>query len=172
MKNKIDWNALRDEAYQMACDHGFHDKERSAEEAIELIHCELAEATESLRKGEAYHWIAEDGKPEGFYVELVDAIIRILDFMGEVQIREASPKRDPYGISVVSPMGLMSKVRYSLCDGLVWHGHNSALSIGSFRKALYYIVNYLETADQDVEALIREKMTYNATREYKHGKAF
>lgn len=52
MKNKTDWNALRDEAYKMACDHGFHDKERSAEEAIELIHCELAEATESLRKGE------------------------------------------------------------------------------------------------------------------------
>ena len=171
MKNKIDWNALRDEAYKMACDHGFHDKERSAEEAIELIHCELAEATESLRKGEANHWIADGGKPEGFYVELVDAIIRILDFMGERQIQDATPESDPY-TTVLSPMELMKQVRWHLCNCAIWSGHSGGMFIRHLRHALFHLVHFLELNKEDVEALIREKMAYNETREYKHGKAF
>lgn len=171
MKNIIDWNSLRDEAYKMACDHGFHDKERTADEAIELIHCELAEATESLRNGEAYHWIAKNGKPEGFYVELVDAIIRILDFMGEQQIQDATPEHDPI-TTVPTPMDLMKQTRWHLCNCAVWHGHSSGLFIRHLRNAMFHLVYFLELAHEDVEALIREKMAYNATRSYKHGKAF
>ena len=171
MKNKINWNDLRDRAYKMACDHGFHDKKRSVEEAIELIHCELAEATESLRNGEAYHWIAENGKPEGFIVEVVDAIIRIMDFMGEQQIREAKPECDLRSY-VLSPMDLMKEVRWNLCNTAVWSGHNSGLSIRYLKIALFHLVRFIELNGYDPEALIEEKMAYNATRSYKHGKAF
>lgn len=48
-------------------------------EKLALIHSEVSEALEEYRNGnmEIYH--AESGKPEGFGVELADAIIRILD---------------------------------------------------------------------------------------------
>lgn len=171
MRNNIDWNALRDKAYQMACDHGFHDKKRSVEEAIELIHCELAEATESLRKGEAYHWISENGKPEGVYVELVDAIIRIMDFMGEHNFKDAAPLHDPYS-TTLSVMELMKETRWNLCNASVWYGHNNGLFIQHMKRALFHLVRFLERNGQDPEPLIEEKMAYNATREYMHGKAF
>lgn len=171
MEKAIDWNALRDQAYEMACRHGFHDKKRSVETAVELIHCELAEATESLRKGEPKHWLAEGGKPEGFCVELVDAIIRILDFMGETGMQETQPQYDPF-VTVLSPMELMKVVRMYLCKVCIWFDAYKNEANILLNKALYILVKWIEFEELDAEELIREKMAYNATRSYMHGKAF
>lgn len=50
---------------------------------IALIHAELSEAVEEARKSN-YHgmYLGEGGKPEGFVVELADAVIRTLDLCG------------------------------------------------------------------------------------------
>ena len=44
-------NELRDKAYRIACDHGFHDKELSNEHCLMLVITELSEAVEADRKG-------------------------------------------------------------------------------------------------------------------------
>ena len=55
---------------------------------VSLIHTELSEAIEELRAGHAadhvYH--SEGGKPEGFMVEIVDAVVRCFDLADEVGV--------------------------------------------------------------------------------------
>lgn len=54
---------------------------------IALIHAELSEAVEEARKSPNYSAIYYDAsKPEGFAVELADALIRILDLCGALGI--------------------------------------------------------------------------------------
>lgn len=63
--------------HQNAVDKGFWENQRNDGEAIALIHSELSEALESLRKGDP----PDKHLPEygGTIVELADAIIRIMD---------------------------------------------------------------------------------------------
>lgn len=57
---------------------------------IALIHAELSEAVEEARKSPNYSEIYYDSeKPEGFAVELADALIRILDLCGALGIDAA-----------------------------------------------------------------------------------
>lgn len=81
-------NELAKEVFKVSVDHGFWlpDQIRPIRihfipQAIALIHSELSEALEEAR---AQIFIPTDishegGKPEGFPIELADAIIRILD---------------------------------------------------------------------------------------------
>ena len=52
--SNIDLNILRDQAYKIACDHGFHDKELSNEHFLCLVISELMEAVEADRKGKRF----------------------------------------------------------------------------------------------------------------------
>ena len=63
-------------------DKGFWDHERPLTETTMLIVSELVEAVEEERAGREDMWYGEDGKPEGVDVELVDALIRLLDLLG------------------------------------------------------------------------------------------
>jgi NTP pyrophosphatase (non-canonical NTP hydrolase) len=71
--------------HQLAIDKGWWRSEpwteRNILEVLCLIHSEISEALEELRSGvEVQNYVlADDGKPEGFGVELADAVIRILD---------------------------------------------------------------------------------------------
>lgn len=80
--------ALVRAAHATAVEKGWHDKERSLGEAVALMHSELSEALECLRShGPMTKWYRqEDGKPEGFAVELADTVIRIADTCGALGI--------------------------------------------------------------------------------------
>lgn len=76
---------LQEQAYENSKAHGFYDEERGVPEAIALMHSELSEALECYRDGLAPGKVDIDtrgpnaGKPEGFGIELADAMIRIAD---------------------------------------------------------------------------------------------
>ena len=57
-------------------------RERSLPEQIALMHSELSEALEEVRKSDARPFYLVEGKPEGWAVELADCVIRIMDTCG------------------------------------------------------------------------------------------
>ena len=72
---------LQEMIHHNAKEHGWWEKHRELPELIALVHSELSEALEEVRKGYAptYAYYQEDGKPEGVSAELADVIIRVLD---------------------------------------------------------------------------------------------
>ena len=86
------------ESHQISLDHGF--KNDNLDQRLMLIVDEISEAHEELRKGkdpqEVYYansHITRD-KPEGFGIELADAVIRILDLS------------EAYGLEIVTLLEL------------------------------------------------------------------
>lgn len=78
--------------HEIAKQKGWWDEERSALEIHALIHSEVSEATEEVRNNPGFvdntntPAVKFDGaKPEGHAVELADAVIRIMDYFGEMQ---------------------------------------------------------------------------------------
>lgn len=80
---------LVSQSYQTAFEKGWWDGDsHNVPEKIALMHSELSEALEEYRKhkelDEVYY--REDGKPEGFIVELADVLIRIGDLCGRYDL--------------------------------------------------------------------------------------
>ena len=73
---------LQKESYEYALIQGFWEEPINIPEKLCLIHSELSEALEEFRGSfnpTLYYDEKNNMKPEGFGVELADAIIRILD---------------------------------------------------------------------------------------------
>lgn len=101
---------IQHEVHQLAKRNGWWEDAdlRIVPEKLALIHAEISEALEEYRDGnmELYFGPEYDDhpKPEGFGVELADAIIRILDLCGYlgidmdqlVELKHEYNKRRPY----------------------------------------------------------------------------
>lgn len=82
-------NQLADRAHNTAREKGWYDGERPIPERLMLVVSELSEALEEFRKGvtpTAIYTNEGSEKPEGFSVEIADAIIRLLDMCHELGI--------------------------------------------------------------------------------------
>ena len=70
------------EFWRVSEEHGFHESPHdNPYEKAALVHSEISEAVEELRKGytNEVYYRESDGKPEGVGIELADALIRIFD---------------------------------------------------------------------------------------------
>lgn len=76
-------NALAKEIHENARAHGWWDEARSFAEIVALCHSELSEALEADRAGQDFCFVRSNGKPDGVAIEMIDCIIRILDWCGK-----------------------------------------------------------------------------------------
>lgn len=79
-------NEYAKDIHENAVAHGWWESARSFGEIIALCHSELSEALEADRAGEDVVYIRENGKPDGIAVEMIDCIIRILDWCAYAKI--------------------------------------------------------------------------------------
>lgn len=82
----------QDEIHTNAKAHGWwdgvteEDKIKLIPEKLLLIIAEVAEATEEYSYGRMDTYLGAGGKPEGFWVEMADALIRILELAGAMDV--------------------------------------------------------------------------------------
>lgn len=88
MSRTSDMSHLQHRAWATAEEKGFHDRTVTSQMgdlhvSIALMHSELSEAVEDLRNREGAieipFFIQENGKPDGWAVELADVVIRVMD---------------------------------------------------------------------------------------------
>ena len=172
-------NRYRNEAYQTALQHGFHDEEQSIEHWKCLIVSELMEAVESDRKGNTADMDAFD-KYEGRISfeenferhvkdtvadELADACIRIFDLAGykNIYLDFESGKT-----TIIDQKGTFTEKIYKTVHVLVGCEQlNRCLTLTLMRIFLL-----AESMGIDIENHIQLKMEYNNSRPYKHGKKY
>jgi len=99
--NVMTLNDWASEIHQNAVDHGWWESDREFAEVVALCHSELSEALEEDRNGRPLMYCTPCGenidpercidcngvgKPEGKAVEMVDCMIRILDYLAHVGV--------------------------------------------------------------------------------------
>ena len=194
--SKIDFNALRDRAYKCACEHGFHGTGLSNGHLLMLVITELSEAVGEDRKGKYFKGISTFEREFNRYSalvdenkrfecafekyvkdtvsdELADAVIRLLDLAGLIDI------------SLEDIYDFMKEPEYKDWD--------NALKEMSFTERMFFLTSIL-TNDRDIAEVIKasiviiflnaelldidllwrieQKMRYNELRENKHGKRY
>lgn len=165
-------NEMIKNVHQNAIDHGFWDEDRPLGETFALIHSELSEALEEYRAGRPNVRYGEGGKPEGICVELIDAAIRMMDFMGSLKgscdfefsyiYEPADRKNIPDKINTFHTW--LADI-YTLMEG---HAEND-LNLYLFVNGL---MDYVHDLGEDPEKLLLEKHEFNKLRPWKHNKLF
>ena len=175
----MDLNKLRDEAFEIAKAHGWHDEELPVETYLMLIITEIAEAVQADRKNlhadvEAFKKYDEiiDFK-ENFErqikntveEELADVVIRCLDLAGlkKIDFRYANIllSEGAREVQVSFP-----KLMYMACEEITFHGYDLTERLNELVAG---IIAYCNKKGIDIKFFIEQKMKYNRLREYKHG---
>lgn len=176
--------ALRDQCYEIAFDHGFHDEEHSERHYLCLVISELMEAVEADRKGrhanvKGFNEVVEASCYDPFDVifegyikdtvedEMADAAIRILDLAGKNGdnfngFSDAQAKEDGGNIDYFKKLPFTESM-YEVCEDLFYTGYD---------VALYDLFSIASAMGFDLMDHIRLKMEYNKTRERLHGKKY
>lgn len=78
---KTSINKLAKKCFEDAYERGWYDPAKSDLETLAMVITEVCEAVEEIRNHQvAFYYTKNSEKPEGWGVEVADAIIRLLDF--------------------------------------------------------------------------------------------
>jgi len=161
-----DFDSLVCVAHAMAVDKGWWEGERSAVECWVNFHAELSEAWEEYRCGRMATWYADSAsvlrsgglpKPEGFWVEIGDLLIRIADYAGSRRFNASCLGEVDY-----------DDAKWSEIPAVIFllHWHIAATEL---RVVVEACEKFAAAHNVDLYAIIREKLRYNATRPHRHG---
>lgn len=214
MDKNMSLAALAREVHANAVAKGFWEKV-DLDNVYGLIHGEWTEALEEARAGRPDRWywckhdehvamcadnaecelignipcMYRDAKPEGVCVELIDGVIRILDYYahafaadldidlgGTLEYYMEPDADDPHALEAIAK-GSVGELVCSL-HHLISHAWIARVKGDKAREAealLLAVVTacvWIRGRGIDPEALLAEKHAYNTTRSYKHGKLF
>ena len=162
-----DFDSLTCVAHAMAVNKGWWEGERSAVECWVNFHAELSEAWEEYRCGRMATWYAADAasvlrsggvpKPEGFWVEIADLMIRLADYFG-------SKRFDVEALSDFDYQG----ANWNDIPAVI-HCLHSEIALDDCLDASDTCEHFAAAHKIDLYGIIREKLRYNATRPHRHG---
>ena len=175
----MDLNKLRDEAFEIAKAHGWHDEELPDETYLMLIITEIAEAVQADRKNlhadvEAFKKYDEiiDFK-ENFErqikttveEELSDVVIRCLDLAGlrgiDLHYADTLLSEGVKEVQVSFP-----ELMYMACEEITFHGYDLTERLNELVAG---IIAYCNKKGIDIEFFIEQKMKYNKLRSFRYG---
>jgi hypothetical protein len=183
---------LIEASHAMAVEKGWWDGgTRSVVDQVNNFHSEISEAWEEYRHGRMETWYSagrifpdssarcvEAGwKPEGFWVEMADLCIRLADTMGAYGWRFSSLRQSDVKKIADSEwdFGILIATLH-ICVGCIGIDDNGDIGLGFERGAersasgtIDICFRAAEHHGIDLWPIIREKMSYNATRPVRHG---
>lgn len=178
------YEQLVQQAYQNAKNKGFHTTELSNQHWMALIISELSEGLEADRKGRYVRHLAQKSYIEDlhsfcapifesyfkdtFQDEIADTCIRIFDFCGLKGINVIIPQQMKENalkeLKDMSTAEMIFTIQCVICG--------DEMLMVKMNLTLAYLLALSELKGFDLKFFIEEKMKYNETREYRHGKAY
>lgn len=164
------WRVFPAEANRLAHEKGWWDQPRDADTLTCLLHSEWSEAFEEWRRDgddcltRPISSYGPDGKPEGFWVEIADFLIRLADLLGEQKMDVANTIADfPAGIIYATwvPQKFVAAGHRFCCNK----------SIQMYGTANFIDLCHAQALQRGVDLLwvITKKHEYNKSRPHRHG---
>lgn len=197
---------LARQVHENAVAHGWWEENQEFPEINALIHSEWSEALEEARAGRpnvyrlcvdcndgpcivepdtatACGFDAASHKPEGVAVELIDGCIRILDYLGKIEVDLQDSDNTDSTIEGLYSDANTEKVPDKLPELVAYLHLYTAQAMKEFLTssftdvflllgAMASALSWVKKQGLDPLAILLEKHEYNKTRPYKHGKKF
>lgn len=191
-------NELRNKAYKCACDHGFHDDEKSNEHFLMLVISELAEAVEADRKRkradvESYNLLSKASIERTVNLkyfnevafchkikdtiedELADAVIRLFDLAGlrkidlDLATENIEDSIDDMACACEDETFTESVYNISTLPARYADFYDFRTIVNDMLTSIFGLARHM---DVDLPWHIETKMKYNELRDAKHGKKY
>ena len=185
---KIDLNKLSNLAYNIACEHGFHDEEHSDEHYLMLVITEISEAVNADRKNnhadvehfnkmldtEIIHWKTafERCIKDSVEDEFADIIIRLLDFARVINMNIDISYNINYSKEYFDSFSFI-EASYNLVQIIIDNNIiKELMEENTIYLALSFVIQWCKYLNIDLFQHIEWKMRYNELRPYKNDKKY
>ena len=169
-------NELKIRAYEIACEHGWHEAEQSDETLLMLVITEIAEAVQADRKGrradrQAFEKNISLASAYDFFLkgtvedELAYIIICCLSMAGSRNLDLSMAHDMMECLDELKPNITFPKVCYIIASLTT----AEIALVSKISSVLAVVLKYCECKGIDIEWFVEQKMRYNALRPYKHG---